>query len=122
MYGLKKSILPFVVTILLSIITTYFLIKWFEGYSIDSTVKNPVNKELAVKWFITWFIFFFALITLPFLLISIMKWANLKEKDWWKALLGLRTICSNFCLYGNSSRSYFNHLVFFYLSIDSNCQ
>ncbi|MEW7292853.1 hypothetical protein [Aquimarina sp. 2304DJ70-9] len=87
MDGSRKIILPLVITVFLSATISYFLFKWLEGYSIDPLIKNSVSKGPIIKLFITWLIYFFSLITLPFLWKELIEWIKIKEKDWWKAPL-----------------------------------
>ncbi len=87
MRGLKKIIIPFIVTILLSATTSYFLSRWLGGYSIDPSIESSFGKVQAIKLFITWLIYFFPLITLPFLLSDLVRLLKMKDRDWWKAIL-----------------------------------
>lgn len=86
---LKKIILPLLITMLTSAFTTYLYVKWFEGYSIDPSIEISYSQAQAVKLFLTWLIYFFTLITLPVLWMNIILWIRIKEKDWWKTIIGL---------------------------------
>lgn len=86
-WNVKKLILPTLITLLISLLFTYYLFKWFNAYSIDPKVQNIFTVAQLVKLYITLFIYFFALITLPFLSRELIQFTKLKEADWWKALV-----------------------------------
>ncbi len=88
MKRLKKIIAPLLVTVLLSATSYYFLFKWLKEYSIDPSIESSFSKMQAIKLFIICLIYFFTLITLPFLLSDLVRWIKMKDKDWWKAILG----------------------------------
>lgn len=81
--------MPFVITLIFSAVTTYYLFKWLDGYSVAPMVENSFSKGQVIKLFATWLIYFFALMTLPFFMTNLIKWSRLNEKDWWKAIIVL---------------------------------
>gem|GEM_PF-4167980 len=87
MRKLNTIFLPLVITILLSVVTTYFLFNWLEGYTLAPSIKNSYSIGQAITIFIPLLIYFFALITLPFLWTDLVHWIKIKDNDWWKALL-----------------------------------
>ncbi|MFT7613758.1 MAG: uncharacterized membrane protein YhaH (DUF805 family) [Parvicellaceae bacterium] len=93
---MKKLILPLTISILLSAVSTYFLLMWFSGYAIDSSVKLSINYGQIFKLFITSLIFFLMLITLPFLAHNVARWLDLKKSDWWKSFLFLEAFITVF--------------------------
>lgn len=84
---MRKIIFPLILTIIISVITTYYLFKWMVEHSIHPLVENSFSEGQIIKLFITWMIYFFALITLPFLLTYIIRSVKIKEKDWWKGVI-----------------------------------
>lgn len=85
---IKKIIIPSLITILISALCTYYLFKWLNAYSIDPKIQNITSVGQLIKLFILLFVYFFALITVPFLSKEIITWCKLKEEDWWKTLIG----------------------------------
>lgn len=88
----KKIIVPIVVTVLLSVTITYLLYQWLVGFSLDASIETSISKVEVIKLFISWLIYFFALIMLPFLLTEIVRWTKMKNEDWWKAIFGLELL------------------------------
>lgn len=85
---IKKLIIPSLITILLSLLSTYYLFHWINAYSLDPKIQNIYSTSQVIKLFFTLFIYFFALITLPFLSKELIKWCKLKKEDWWKVIIG----------------------------------
>ncbi len=85
---MKRAILPFLITLLISALVTYGLYKWISEFSIDPMVENQVSKGQIIKLAIICFIYFFGLITFPVLLKSLIQQFKLKEKDVWKMVIG----------------------------------
>ena len=88
----KKIIVALVVTVLLSVTITYLSFQWLVGFSLDPSIETSISKVGIIKLFIIWLIYFFASITLPFLLTEIVRWTKMKNKDWWKAIIGLELL------------------------------
>lgn len=86
---LKKLILSLVITIFLSTITTYFLVTWLQAYTIHPMITPSFDKVEIIKLFITVFIYFFSLTTLPFILTKFLRSTKINRTNFWKTIFGL---------------------------------
>ena len=84
---LKKISIPLLVATTLSLVTSYYVYQWLTSYMIDASIKNfNVSWWQIVKLFLTWLIYFSALIVLPFLWKNIIDRRKLKADSFWKMI------------------------------------
>lgn len=90
---LIRITLSLVATVLLSIIAAIFVYYYLSSFSVYPENIHPVEKPFIIQAFLSLLVFclvfFFLLITLPFIFIAFIRKGKITHRTWPKILLGL---------------------------------